>query len=222
MASRPLKLAIIGAGPSAFYAASRILSLVPNVATSPPVRVHLFDRLWSPHGLVRYGVAPDHPEVKVSTRYIEINLLYPEHRTAHINLIQRRKILASAFLEMLMLEVPSTQLFTREIYRWNHSSRLTHTSCLQQVAHSPPFTLHSRLQIIVYLLSPLYIGIPNTRANHRPLRWTKLPTYRSLEMEMSPLMSPVCFSLRSLFSLSMTCPSPYSTPFLNQRSDMYL
>jgi len=68
MALRPLKLAIIGAGPSAFYAASRILSLVPDVATSPPVRVHLFDRLWSPHGLVRYGVAPDHPEVKVSMR----------------------------------------------------------------------------------------------------------------------------------------------------------
>lgn len=67
MAVRPLKLAVIGAGPSAFYAASRILSLVPN-ATPSPVRVHLFDRLWSPHGLVRYGVAPDHPEVKVSAR----------------------------------------------------------------------------------------------------------------------------------------------------------
>ncbi|KAF5350173.1 hypothetical protein D9756_009147 [Leucocoprinus leucothites] len=67
MALKPLKLAVIGAGPSAFYVASRILSLVPNTATSPPVRVHLFDRLWAPHGLVRYGVAPDHPEVKNCT-----------------------------------------------------------------------------------------------------------------------------------------------------------
>lgn len=25
----------------------------------------MYDRLWAPHGLVRYGVAPDHPEVKV-------------------------------------------------------------------------------------------------------------------------------------------------------------
>jgi adrenodoxin-NADP+ reductase len=66
MALKPLKLAIVGAGPSAFYVASRILSLVPNAVTSPPVRVHLYDRLWAPYGLVRYGVAPDHPEVKVS------------------------------------------------------------------------------------------------------------------------------------------------------------
>lgn len=59
---RPLKLAVVGGGPSAFYVASRLLKL----QTSSSVRVHLFDRLWSPHGLVRYGVAPDHPEVKVS------------------------------------------------------------------------------------------------------------------------------------------------------------
>ncbi|KII90439.1 hypothetical protein PLICRDRAFT_52176 [Plicaturopsis crispa FD-325 SS-3] len=61
----PLKLAIVGAGPSAFYVASRILSLLP--ATNPQsqlLRIHMFDRLWAPHGLVRYGVAPDHPEVK--------------------------------------------------------------------------------------------------------------------------------------------------------------
>jgi len=55
---KPFRLAIVGAGPSAFYATSRILSRLPEA------RVHLFDRLWAPHGLVRYGVAPDHPEVK--------------------------------------------------------------------------------------------------------------------------------------------------------------
>ncbi|KAF8808847.1 ferredoxin/adrenodoxin reductase [Phlegmacium glaucopus] len=58
-----LKLAIIGGGPSAFYVASRILKLLP----STELRVHVFDRLWAPHGLVRYGVAPDHPEVKNCT-----------------------------------------------------------------------------------------------------------------------------------------------------------
>ena len=58
-----LKLAIIGGGPSAFYVASRILKLLPL----PDIRVHIFDRLWAPHGLVRYGVAPDHPEVKASS-----------------------------------------------------------------------------------------------------------------------------------------------------------
>ncbi|KAK8849789.1 hypothetical protein IAR55_005125 [Kwoniella newhampshirensis] len=61
----PLKLAIIGAGPSGFYTASRILSTLP--ADSPngrDVEVHMYERLPTPYGLVRYGVAPDHPEVK--------------------------------------------------------------------------------------------------------------------------------------------------------------
>jgi len=61
------KLAIVGAGPSAFYVASRLLSFLPlGDPRSPVFRVHLFDRSWAPHGLVRYGVAPDHPEVKVN------------------------------------------------------------------------------------------------------------------------------------------------------------
>lgn len=64
--SRPLKLAIIGAGPSGFYAASRILSLLPNDdPTGQNVRIDMYERLPTPYGLVRYGVAPDHPEVKV-------------------------------------------------------------------------------------------------------------------------------------------------------------
>ena len=60
-AAQPLKVAIVGAGPSAFYSASRVLSHFPY----DPVEVHMFERLPVPHGLVRYGVAPDHPEVKV-------------------------------------------------------------------------------------------------------------------------------------------------------------
>lgn len=62
----PLKLAIIGAGPSGFYTASRILSLIPP--SSPEgqnLEIHMYERLPTPYGLVRYGVAPDHPEVKV-------------------------------------------------------------------------------------------------------------------------------------------------------------
>ncbi|KZT55596.1 nucleotide-binding domain-containing protein [Calocera cornea HHB12733] len=58
-----LKLAVMGAGPSAFYTVSRILSSLP-AASAPDLQVHMFDRVPAPHGLVRYGVAPDHPEVK--------------------------------------------------------------------------------------------------------------------------------------------------------------
>ncbi|QRV86618.1 NADPH adrenodoxin oxidoreductase [Ceratobasidium sp. AG-Ba] len=64
----PFKLAIIGGGPSAFYAASRVLSKLPKDLKN--AHVHVYDRLWTPHGLVRYGVAPDHPEVKVSTAHL--------------------------------------------------------------------------------------------------------------------------------------------------------
>ncbi|CAE6404242.1 unnamed protein product [Rhizoctonia solani] len=62
--AQPLKLAIIGGGASAFYTASRVLSKLPAVIKE--AQVHVYDRLWTPHGLVRYGVAPDHPEVKAS------------------------------------------------------------------------------------------------------------------------------------------------------------
>ncbi|TKY85013.1 hypothetical protein EX895_006093 [Sporisorium graminicola] len=65
---RKARIAIVGAGPSGFYAASRLLSRVPfsplDPPASQPLRIDIFDRLPVPHGLVRYGVAPDHPDVK--------------------------------------------------------------------------------------------------------------------------------------------------------------
>lgn len=55
-----IKVAIIGSGPAGFYSAARLLS-----QNAVKVQVHMYERLPTPHGLVRYGVAPDHPEVKV-------------------------------------------------------------------------------------------------------------------------------------------------------------
>jgi len=55
----PLRVAIIGAGPSGFYAAEHILKDERTHA-----QVDLFDRLPTPFGLVRGGVAPDHPKIK--------------------------------------------------------------------------------------------------------------------------------------------------------------
>uniref|UniRef100_UPI002626906C FAD-dependent oxidoreductase n=1 Tax=uncultured Williamsia sp. TaxID=259311 RepID=UPI002626906C len=54
---KELHVAIVGAGPAAFYAAEE---LVRHSA----VRVDMFDRLPTPYGLVRAGVAPDHPSTK--------------------------------------------------------------------------------------------------------------------------------------------------------------
>ena len=55
-AKHPLRVAIIGSGPSGFYAAEHLLS-----HDGLNVQVEMFDRLPTPFGLVRAGVAPDHP-----------------------------------------------------------------------------------------------------------------------------------------------------------------
>ena len=57
--TRPLRVAIIGAGPSGFYAAEALLKQ-KNIEVS----IDLFDRLPTPYGLVRDGVAPDHAKIK--------------------------------------------------------------------------------------------------------------------------------------------------------------
>lgn len=59
---RRYRVAIVGAGPAGFYAASRLL----GTHGAENVRVDMYEELPVPFGLVRYGVAPDHPEVKVS------------------------------------------------------------------------------------------------------------------------------------------------------------
>ncbi|KAG0034060.1 hypothetical protein BGZ81_006401 [Podila clonocystis] len=56
--SRPFKVAVIGSGPGGFYTAHRILKQVPQSS------IDMYEALPVPHGLVRFGVAPDHPEVK--------------------------------------------------------------------------------------------------------------------------------------------------------------
>jgi ferredoxin--NADP+ reductase len=59
---RPLRVAIVGAGPAGFYAADELLRNSPL-----PVEISLIDRLPTPFGLVRAGVAPDHPSTKEVT-----------------------------------------------------------------------------------------------------------------------------------------------------------
>jgi ferredoxin/flavodoxin---NADP+ reductase len=64
-AEHPLTVAVVGAGPAGFYAAERLL------AADLPVTVDVFDRLPTPFGLVRAGVAPDHPKIKSVVRMYE-------------------------------------------------------------------------------------------------------------------------------------------------------
>ncbi|RJF66577.1 FAD-dependent oxidoreductase [Rhodopseudomonas palustris] len=57
--SAPFQIAIVGSGPSGFYAAEALLR------SGVPIAVDMFEQLPVPYGLVRYGVAPDHPKLKL-------------------------------------------------------------------------------------------------------------------------------------------------------------
>ncbi|PRH80246.1 pyridine nucleotide-disulfide oxidoreductase [Streptomyces solincola] len=59
---RPLRVAIVGAGPAGIYAADALLK--SDTAADPGVSIDLFERMPAPFGLIRYGVAPDHPRIK--------------------------------------------------------------------------------------------------------------------------------------------------------------
>src|SRR5215211_6914954 len=64
----PLRVAIVGSGPAGFYAAGQLLAAAKKGVHA---QVEMFDRLATPWGLVRAGVAPDHPNIKAVTRVYE-------------------------------------------------------------------------------------------------------------------------------------------------------
>ncbi|MEU4600965.1 FAD-dependent oxidoreductase [Nocardia sp. GTS18] len=57
-ATRPLRIAIVGAGPAGIYAADALMK------SDAEVSIDLYERMPAPFGLIRYGVAPDHPRIK--------------------------------------------------------------------------------------------------------------------------------------------------------------
>ncbi|WP_119673693.1 FAD-dependent oxidoreductase [Deinococcus sp. RM] len=72
---RPLRVAVIGSGPSGIFATEALLK-----QTDLPAQVDVYDRLPTPYGLVRYGVAPDHLTIKSVTRGFEKTLADPRVR----------------------------------------------------------------------------------------------------------------------------------------------
>ena len=74
-------MAVIGSGPAGFYTAYKVMSKVENSV------VDMYEHLPVPFGLVRFGVAPDNPEVKVDLLLGEITImmLRMRFRTARIN-----------------------------------------------------------------------------------------------------------------------------------------
>ena len=66
MDDRPYRVAVVGSGPAGFYAVGALLA-----SDEPRFEVDLLERLPTPWGLVRLGVAPDHPNIKAVSRAFE-------------------------------------------------------------------------------------------------------------------------------------------------------
>src|SRR5437763_8956616 len=70
-----LRVAVVGSGPAGFYAADALLK-----SEEPQVEVDVIDRLPTPWGLVRLGVAPDHENIKAVSRAFEKTAARPGFR----------------------------------------------------------------------------------------------------------------------------------------------
>src|SRR5438093_8466118 len=73
--ARPLRVAIVGAGPAGYYAADHLLR-----QDSVVVEVDMIDRLPTPYGLVRAGVAPDHQQITAVTAAFDKVAAHPRFR----------------------------------------------------------------------------------------------------------------------------------------------
>ncbi len=65
-----LEVAVVGSGPAGLYAAEALIKQAAALDPPQPIRVDVLDRLPTPYGLVRYGVAPDHKSIKSIADYL--------------------------------------------------------------------------------------------------------------------------------------------------------
>ena len=72
---RPLRVLVVGSGPSGIFAADALIK-----QSEVPVQIDVLDKLPTPYGLVRYGVAPDHLKIKSVTAGFEKTLSDPRVR----------------------------------------------------------------------------------------------------------------------------------------------
>lgn len=70
----PLRVAVVGAGPAGIYASDLLIK------SDVDVQIDLFERMPAPFGLIRYGVAPDHPRIKGIIKSLHAVLDKPEIR----------------------------------------------------------------------------------------------------------------------------------------------
>jgi len=66
-----LRVAVVGSGPAGLYTAEALVKQAALLPSPVAVRVDVLDRLPTPYGLVRYGVAPDHKSIKSVANYLQ-------------------------------------------------------------------------------------------------------------------------------------------------------
>ena len=77
---RPVRIAIVGAGPAGVYVADVLMKSDPAARGGREVSIDLFERQPAPYGLIRYGVAPDHPRIKGIITALRQGLSKPQVR----------------------------------------------------------------------------------------------------------------------------------------------
>src|SRR5437764_1113234 len=93
----PIRVAVIGSGPAGFYAAGHLLK-----DAGASVEVDMIERLPTPWGLVRSGVAPDHPKIKSVSRVYEKTAehalaVLAQSRVREVTVVGRRGPAQAAF-----------------------------------------------------------------------------------------------------------------------------
>ncbi|MBQ1286395.1 MAG: glutamate synthase, partial [Aeriscardovia sp.] len=99
---RPWKVAVIGGGPAGIYASDILLKQLSQKAEqlgiSAEAHIDIFEKNPAPYGLVRYGVAPDHPAIKLISKALD-KALSNEKITLFCNVCYGRDISLEDLLE---------------------------------------------------------------------------------------------------------------------------
>jgi ferredoxin/flavodoxin---NADP+ reductase len=75
-----LQVAVVGSGPAGIYTAEALIKQAAKLDPPVTVQVDVLDRLPTPYGLVRYGVAPDHPSIRSIADYLRTVLEHADVR----------------------------------------------------------------------------------------------------------------------------------------------
>src|SRR5215469_1518282 len=95
-----LRVAVVGSGPAGLYTAEALVKQAAALPAPARVRVDVLDRLPTPYGLVRYGVAPDHKSIKSVATYLRRVLEHPGvefHGGVHLGRDVTREDLLAAY-----------------------------------------------------------------------------------------------------------------------------